>query len=53
LGRAGQALTPFAWGRRPLPAGSAYLGSDHEDGFDSRYYGPVSIARLTRMERVL
>jgi type IV secretory pathway protease TraF len=29
------------------------VGSDHPEGFDSRYFGPVRIERLTRMERVL
>lgn len=37
---------------RILP-GTIYVGSRHESGFDSRYYGPVAIERLTRMERVL
>lgn len=39
-------------GGRILP-GTIYVGSRHESGFDSRYYGPVAIERLTRMERVL
>ena len=37
---------------RILP-GTVYVGSPHPRGFDSRYYGPVAIGRLTRMERVL
>jgi len=37
---------------RILP-GTIYVGSAHENGFDSRYYGPVAVTRLTRMERVL
>ena len=37
---------------RILP-GTIYVGSAHESGFDSRYYGPVAIQKLTRMERVL
>jgi conjugal transfer pilin signal peptidase TrbI len=36
-----------------VPAGYLYVGSKHPSGFDSRYYGLVEIARLTRMERVL
>jgi conjugal transfer pilin signal peptidase TrbI len=36
-----------------IPAGYLYVGSKHPSGFDSRYYGLVAIARLTRMERVL
>lgn len=33
--------------------GTIYVGSTHVRGFDSRYYGPVAIGKLTRMERVL
>jgi conjugal transfer pilin signal peptidase TrbI len=36
-----------------IPPGYLYVGSKHPSGFDSRYYGLVAIARLTRMERVL
>jgi type IV secretory pathway protease TraF len=53
FGRKGQPLMHLLWGRRSIPVGFAYVGSAHPDGFDSRYYGPVSIDRLTRMERVL
>lgn len=53
FGRNGQALAPYPWGDHPIPPGQAYLGSDHDDGFDSRYYGLIAIERLTRMERVL
>lgn len=53
FGRNGQRLPSFHWGDRPIPEGFVYVGSDHPDGFDSRYYGPVRIERLTRMERVL
>jgi len=30
-----------------------FVGSSHPDGYDSRYYGPVAIDRLTRMEKLL
>jgi len=53
FGRRGQPLVHFGWGRRALPRGFVYVGSRHPDGYDSRYYGPVAIGRLTRMERVL
>jgi type IV secretory pathway protease TraF len=36
-----------------IPPGMAYVGSAHPRGFDSRYFGLVSIKRLTRMERLL
>jgi type IV secretory pathway protease TraF len=53
FGRKGQPLMHFAWGQRPIPAGFLYVGSPHSDGYDSRYYGPIALTRLTRMERVL
>lgn len=49
----GQELTHLNWGRQPIPAGHVYVGSRHPDGYDSRYYGPVAIDRLRRMERIL
>jgi type IV secretory pathway protease TraF len=52
-GRNGQRLDHLRWGDRNIPAGFVYVGSDHPEGFDSRYFGPVRIERLTRMERVL
>jgi conjugal transfer pilin signal peptidase TrbI len=36
-----------------IPSGMVYVGSSHPSGFDSRYYGPVAIARLRRMEKLL
>ena len=36
-----------------IPPGTIYVGSRHPSGFDSRYYGPVAIERLTRMEKLL
>lgn len=36
-----------------VPDGFVFVGSHHPDGFDSRYYGPVAITRLTRMEKIL
>lgn len=53
VGAHGQRLSHFVWGRRPIPAGLVYVGSGHPDGYDSRYFGLVAAARLTRMERVL
>ncbi|MDX3911365.1 S26 family signal peptidase [Sphingobium phenoxybenzoativorans] len=36
-----------------IPPGMIYVGSSHASGFDSRYYGPVAIDRLERMEKLL
>jgi len=36
-----------------IPPGMIYVGSSHASGFDSRYYGPVEIERLKRMEKLL
>lgn len=52
-GRNGQRLDYFRWKSGPIPEGRAYIGSSYKDGFDSRYFGLVPIAKLVRMERVL
>ncbi len=52
-GRQGQRLDYFPWKSGPIPEGQAYIGSSYKDGFDSRYFGLVPIAKLVRMERVL
>lgn len=36
-----------------IPEGMIFVGSRHPDGYDSRYYGPVAIERLTRVEKLL
>lgn len=48
----GMALQHMHWSGT-IPPGMAYVGSAHPRGFDSRYFGLVSIKRLTRMERLL
>ncbi|WIW89549.1 S26 family signal peptidase [Sphingobium sp. V4] len=53
IGRNGQRIEHYRPTERLIPAGFIFVGSRHPNGFDSRYYGPVSIGRLTRMERVL
>ena len=53
IGRNGEHLSHFQPRDRIIPPGYVYVGSAHPSGFDSRYYGPVAISRLTRMERVL
>lgn len=52
-GRNGQRLDYFRWKNGLIPMGRAYIGSSYKDGFDSRYFGLVPIAKLVRMERVL
>jgi conjugal transfer pilin signal peptidase TrbI len=53
VGRNGQRLEHLAWGKKPVPPGFVYVGSSNPNSFDSRYYGPVAIVRLTRMEKLL
>lgn len=48
----GLKLDHFHWSG-VIPPGRVYVGSHHPRGFDSRYFGLVPIARLTRMERLL
>jgi type IV secretory pathway protease TraF len=36
-----------------IPPDQVYVGSPHPRGYDSRYFGLVPIATLTRMERLL
>ncbi|HUD95015.1 S26 family signal peptidase [Sphingobium sp.] len=53
FGRDGRPLPHLRWGDRPIPPGFVYVGSDRAGGFDSRYFGPVRLESLTRMERIL
>lgn len=52
-GRNRQRLGHLIWPDGPVPPGMAYVGSANPDSFDSRYFGPVALDRLTRMRRVL
>src|SRR3546814_1528943 len=52
-GRGGQRLDYWRPDHGLIPPGLIYVGSLHPSGFDSRYYGPVPIARLTRLETLL
>ena len=53
LARSGKRLDHWRPQSPHIPDGMIFVGSRHPDGYDSRYYGPVSIARLTRMEKLL
>lgn len=52
-GRDGQALDHWQPDNGLILPGTIYVGSSHASGFDSRYYGPVTIERLRRMKRLL
>lgn len=52
-GRNGMKLEHWQPVEATIPPGFIFVGSSHPDGFDSRYYGPVALDRLTRMEKVL
>lgn len=53
LARSGKALNHWRPQSPRIPDGMIFVGSRHTDGYDSRYYGPVAIERLTRMEKLL
>lgn len=52
-GHNGQPLEHWRPDNGLILPGTIYVGSSHASGFDSRYYGPVAIDRLLRMEKVL
>lgn len=51
--RDGRALAHWYPDLPVIMPGMTFVGSSHPDGFDSRYYGPVPIDRLTRVEKLL
>lgn len=53
VGRNGQKLDHWQPQEGIIPPGFVFIGSGHPSGFDSRYYGPVAMSRLTRVEKVL
>ncbi len=53
VGRGGMKLEHWQPKLGTIPEGTIYVGSHHPDGFDSRYYGPVAVEKLRRMEKVL
>ena len=46
-------LDAFAWEGGTVPEGFVYFGSDHPDGFDSRYLGFAPLADVTRLKVLL
>lgn len=48
----GTSLEPFNWTGTVIPEGFAYVGGGHKDSYDSRYFGLVSLDRLTRYEKL-
>lgn len=48
----GTDLAPFAWQGTHIPKGFAYVGGGHKDSYDSRYFGLVSLDRLTRYDKL-
>lgn len=53
VGHNGQRLAHWRPTNGLILPGTIYVGSSHASGFDSRYYGPVAIERLQRMEKLL
>ena len=53
FGRHGQRLEHWRPDNGQILPGTIYVGSHHPSGFDSRYYGPVPIGELKRMEKLL
>jgi hypothetical protein len=53
VGHDGKTLKHWRPKYRLIPPGFVYVGSSHPSGFDSRYYGPVPISGLKRMEKLL
>src|SRR3546814_4431506 len=53
FGHNGQRLEHWRPDNGLILPGTIYVGSTHASGFDSRYYGPIPIERLRRMEKLL
>ena len=51
--RDGRPLTHWRPKSLVMPSDAIFVGSSYRDGFDSRYYGPVPIDQLRRMEQLL
>lgn len=48
----GSSLAAFPWDGTHIPNGFAYVGGGHKDSYDSRYFGLVSLDRLTRYDKL-
>lgn len=51
--RRGDPLPLFEWEGGPVPADVFFAGTDHPDGYDSRYFGFVPLDSATVLERKL
>jgi type IV secretory pathway protease TraF len=51
-GSDGKPLTAMTWTRGRIPDRFAYVGSGVGDGYDSRYFGLVSLDRLQRYDKL-
>ena len=49
----GLPLRIFEWSEGPIPEGFVYVGSDHPNGYDSRYFGLIRVSETTVMEALL
>lgn len=51
--KSGDFLNVFEWTEGPVPDGVFFAGTDHPDGYDSRYYGFVPLDSAVVVERTL
>jgi type IV secretory pathway protease TraF len=51
--RTGDPLKAFDWTEGKVPNGVFFAGTDHPDGYDSRYYGFVPLDSAVVVERAL
>jgi len=51
--KTGDPLSIFGWTKGSVPKGFFFAGTNHPDGYDSRYYGLVPLKSATVLEKVL
>lgn len=51
--KTGDPLTVFDWTEGPVPQDVFFAGTDHPDGYDSRYYGFVPLDGAVVVEKTL